>query len=450
MSRTESSAADSGRRRRPPGPARGIPLFRLFGIQIRVDWSWLIIFFVMVFILREYFQLALRGEPDWVLWVLSAASVIALFACVLAHELGHSLVAMRHGVQMFDITLFVFGGMARLRGEPRTAGDELKIALAGPAVTVVLACVFWGAWAWLHGMLNVAVAEGLRYLAVINTALLVFNLIPGFPLDGGRVLRAMLWRSRRNLLSATRTAAAVGKGFGMLLVFAGLLWLVGEYSTRGGISISGLFYIFMGWFLSNAANQSVQHMQIRNVLEAFQVANAMEPGVVTVSPELALDRLISEGFYRHHFKTFPVARDGRLVGLVSLGDVQGVPPAQWSSTTVGQVARRPAPAMTIRPEDGLYEAFRRMGEEDVGRLVVTDPAGRIVGIISRRDIMHLLQVHAELTPRLPARPPRQAIPVAEPVEPDAEPIPAGPESAEPSEEHAADEPAEPAPALWRD
>lgn len=403
------SSSGSARAHAATGPLRSLPLFRVFGIQIRLDWSWLIIFFVMVFFLQQYFRVALLGQPAWAVWLLSAGSVIGLFLCVLAHELGHSVVAMRHGIQLHDITLFIFGGMARLRGEPRSPGDELKIALAGPAVTVALATVFWVAWFGLGGMMNVFISEGVRYLAVINTVLLVFNMIPGFPLDGGRVLRAVLWKIRGNLLSATQTAAAVGRGFGVVLIVLGLLMMFSQ-------SWGGLFYIFLGWFLASAANQSVGHLQVRQLLEIYRVADAAQRNVITVGGDTPLDQLVAEGFYRHHYQSFPVLCDSRFCGLICVHDVQRVLPDRWAATTVSQAMPPETASWFIGPEAGLYDAFRRMAEETLPRLTVTDTHGRVVGLLTRHDVMRFLQIHSGLNPAAAESLP-MAIPIDEPAGP---------------------------------
>lgn len=395
MSRSPSNhpAAGGGnsRRRRPRGLTGGIPLFRIFGIQIRMDMSWLFIFFIAVFGLQQYFATRLTGLPEWGLWLLAAGCVIALFACVLAHELGHSLVAMRNGVQMSDITLMIFGGVANMRGEPASANAELKIALAGPAVTVVLAAIFWPLWYFTRGVVPEWATLALFYLALLNSFLLAFNMIPGFPLDGGRVLRAILWRKRDNLLSATRTAAAVGKGFGYVLIGFGL-WQILQFN----LWVGGGFHIFLGWFLMRIAAQSVLQTQLRTLLEQFTVADAMQRDALAVHPDLPLRRLIDEGFYRYHVPRFPLALEGEFMGIVDMNLVQQVDPSQHRYVTAGEIATPPENAPTIDPEENLWSAFRRMAEQETEQLAVVNEAGRLVGMLSHRDIISLMHVHSEL------------------------------------------------------
>jgi Zn-dependent protease/CBS domain-containing protein len=324
---------------------------------------------------------------------MGVVAAILFFLSILLHELSHSLVARWNGIPIRGITLFLFGGVAEMAEEPPSAWAEFTMALAGPVCSLFLSFVFVLV-CLLHSILDLGIPRPVfgvaRYLAVINGALAVFNLVPGFPLDGGRVLRAFLWYALDNLRKATRIASTLGLVFGALLIAVGLL--VVFY----GRNVSGLWLILIGAFLRRAAHMGYKRLVLRSSLQGITIGQLMKRDVVTVEPGLALDRLVEDYFFRFHFNSYPVVRDGRLLGLISLQDVKPVPRDQWPVSLVQDVMDTKILALQLHPMDDATAALEKMLRKEVGRLPVTDEEEQLVGIVTRRDIMHLFRLKADL------------------------------------------------------
>ena len=335
--------------------------------------------------------LGIQRWPTWQYWALGLLGTLGLFLCVLAHELSHSLVARASGMRVEGITLFVFGGVSRLGEEPPSAGVEFKVAVAGPAVSLLIggACLalYWG--------LGPAMASQGRallfYFGFVNTVLAVFNLLPGFPLDGGRVLRSILWRHYADLHRATSVASWWGKAFGALFIGVGIV----EFAVTS--SLASLWFVFIGFFLRYAAGAAYQQMAIREAFAGQTVRDLLQEEVMAVDPDLALDRLVDDYFYRYRFRSFPVLEGGRLVGMVGIKDVQAVPRIAWTATRVRDAMHAVADEHVVRSEDDLLSVLRKMTSADKGYLPVAVD-GRLAGIVTRHDIMDLLQVRMELGP----------------------------------------------------
>ncbi|MDD3927331.1 MAG: site-2 protease family protein, partial [bacterium] len=332
-----------------------------------------------------YFPQMFPTRSPAVHWLLGAVASLLLFVSVLIHELMHSVVAKRNNIPISGITLFIFGGASQMTDEPGTAAAEFKMAIVGPLTSLVLAVIFYAvtrlAATQDWGVLLVGLS---LYLTAINFILAVFNLVPGFPLDGGRVLRSIIWRITGDLTRSTRIAAYVGIGIAYTLIFLGIL------SVLSG-NLGGIWLVLIGWFLQNAAQRSYQQLLIRRSLGEVKVRQIMTRDVITVPADITLDRLVEDYFFRYKHATFPVLRDGRLIGLVVFNDIKDVPRELWSGTTAGQTLRELTPDLEIAPDDDAYDALERIAQGDAGRLLVIGDAG-LEGIVSRKDIAELISM----------------------------------------------------------
>jgi Zn-dependent protease/predicted transcriptional regulator len=370
-------------------PSRGFNLPRILGIEVRIDYSWFIVFGLLLWTLADsYFPQTFPGQGPVVYWVMGAVSALLLFASVLAHELSHAVVARRSGLPVSRITLFIFGGVAQLGREPTSPRAELLIAGVGPVTSVVLGGIFLGLAELVHASHDPA-SHTLFYLALANFMLAGFNLLPGFPLDGGRVLRAWLWQRWNSLHDATRAAARAGRltglglmGFGLVQIFLGAL-------------VGGVWMILIGLFLRQAAASSYQSSALEELLRDVQVSEIMQEHPVSVPEDLPLDRLVEDFFYRYRFTSFPVERDAQLAGLVHINQVKDVPRAQWPQRRVGEVMSPRETILVVTPEEPAVEAFRQMTEAGAQKLPVTRE-GRLVGIVTARDILQLLRIRSHL------------------------------------------------------
>jgi Zn-dependent protease/predicted transcriptional regulator len=373
------------------GRGSGIDLFRVAGVQIALDASWLIIFALILWSLAAgYFPHAYPGYGTGEYWLIGLAATLLFFASILAHELAHAVVGNRRGQEVRRITLFIFGGMAHLSREPDSPRDELVIAAVGPLTSVALAGVFWlGArWAGGAGAAPLWVAA-FDYLAAINLALAVFNLLPGFPLDGGRLLRAVLWLRWRDLQAATARAADWGAGIGLGLIALGI------FEVFGGVLVGGLWLVLIGMFLRGAAHTSYQSTVVEQALGQVPVRDLMIRDPVTVPAEATISQAVEEHFLRHGFASFPVRRNGEVEGLISLQQIKDCPPAERGRRTIHELMRPAQPAIEVPASAPAAEALRRMAEAGSGRLLVVE-GGHVVGLITRAAIMGFVHVREEL------------------------------------------------------
>jgi Zn-dependent protease len=365
-----------------------IPVGRILGISISLDYSWFLVAVLFTWLLAaSYYPAAYPGWPPAVYWETGAITTVLFFLCVLLHELGHSVVAMRYHIPVRNITLFIFGGVSQIEGEPPAPAAEFWIAIAGPAVSVALGVIFTA--------LRTAVASSApllamaTYLGYINLALAVFNLIPGFPLDGGRVLRAILWGSMHSLRKATLTAATVGR----VVAFAFIVW--GVLLMLSGQFANGLWIAFIGWFLDNAASAQVQQQVIGNLLAGHTASEAMNTHYVTVPASTSLQDLVDHHILGGGTRTVMVTGDGEVAGLVTVHQVAVVPRDRWTTTTVADVMTPIARLKRIRPTTGLWDAMTEMDHDGVNQLPVTDN-GRTVGMLTRAGVISYLRTLQEL------------------------------------------------------
>jgi Zn-dependent protease len=363
-------------------------LFRLLGIEIAADLSWFLIVAFLTWSLAQVFATHLPQASPAVAWGMGLAGAIGLFLSVVLHEMAHALTARRLGLPIRRITLFIFGGVAEMEGEPAGPRVELLVAIAGPLLSLVLA----GAFAALARVLTAAPArEVAAYLALINFVLVLFNLVPAFPLDGGRVLRSILWQRRGSLRWATRVTSTIGAAFGTALVVLGVLTL---FHPSFGLGV-GLWWVLIGIFVRHAAQMSYQQLLLRQTLEGEPVHRFMVRDPVTVPRELSVRSLVDDYVYRHHFKMYPVLAGGELVGCVSTRDVKALDPDEWERQSVGAIARPCTDENTIAPVADALEALARMSRHGLSRLMVVD-GGRLVGILALRDLLELFALKVEL------------------------------------------------------
>lgn len=366
---------------------RSVTLFTLRGIAVELNVSWILILLLVTwtfaggYIPEHYpglFSVAGR-------WLLGFATAIFLFASILLHEFSHSIVAVRNGLPIRRITLFMFGGVAQMEREAHEPLVELRMAAAGPIMTLALAVVFYGISLISEAVPAVYVLT--RALADINLGVLIFNLVPGFPLDGGRILRSLIWWRTGDLTRATRIASRIGGFFALLLMGLGLF----SFAWYGSI-IGGMWLIFIGFFLRQAARSGYVMVAFRESLRGLRVADFMRDDHVVVERSTGLATLVDDYFLGGHASSFPVVEAGRLVGVVSLSDLKGVPRAEWETLTVGDVMNRSAPPRALRrldPAERLVGLVLGRGRD---RLPVIDENGIVIGIVTRRDVLQTIDV----------------------------------------------------------
>jgi Zn-dependent protease/CBS domain-containing protein len=362
-----------------------ITIGRIAGIRIGLNWSWFVVFGLIAWSLAVAVfpdQNPGLGKGTYVAMAIVAAALF--FTSLLMHELGHALQALRDGVEIEGITLWLFGGVAQLRGRLPSAAAELRIALAGPLVSLVLGGLF--VLIAVLAPLPPEVDGVFAWLGYINLTLLVFNLLPALPLDGGRVLRALLWRARRDFRAATQTAAQIGRGFGMLFIGAGLFLFIFEGQ------FSGAWFAFIGWFLLQAAGAEARQADVQEAFRGMHVRELMTPDPVTVPPDLPLDRLVDEVLMQRRFTTYPVLENGRAVGLLPFRCVAQVPRAEWPSRTVRDCMLPRADVPVVDPDDDLIAALGRLDVGGANRALVIDDGDRFVGLLSPTDVVRALEL----------------------------------------------------------
>ncbi len=387
---------------------KGIRIAKIFGITVKVDWSWLLILLLVIWNLSTAFS---QLHPDWELWFTILIAIIAallFFLSVLIHELVHSLVAKGQGIPVNSITLFLFGGVSNIREEPKSPGSEFLMAILGPVTSLVLGFVLLlvsgiglqvGNMNLEQPMEFIQDLGAVRTLAVwlgsINIILGIFNLIPGFPLDGGRVLRSIFWAITNNLRKATRWASIIGQIIAWGMIISGIAMIFGVRIPFFGEGLAnGVWLILIGWFLNNAASSGYEQMIVRNVLEGVPVRQVTKRNPPTVPGNIGVDALIEDYIMQTDDHAFPVMEDDRLIGIVCLDDVRSIGSADRAKKQVRDIMTPRSELITVGPEEDAHKALQVLARNAIRQLVVLED-DQLVGLVRRRDIVRFLQLQSD-------------------------------------------------------
>jgi Zn-dependent protease/CBS domain-containing protein len=368
---------------------QSVRLTTIRGIEVGLHYSWFIIFFLITFSLTTRFA---SEHPHWTTvehYTVAIATSLLFFGSIFLHELAHSFVALAKGIHVRSITLFAFGGVAQIGREPDRPLTEFQIAVAGPIASALLAVGFWLVSSLAGDQFEHVAALG-GWLASINMMLAIFNLVPGFPLDGGRILRAVLWHGTGSFSKATRIAAGSGQIIGYGLIVGGI-WT----GLVTGNWFSGLWLAFIGWFLRNAAQESVLQMSVRSALGGLVAEDIMARDCPTVPGQLSLADLVQEHFLRMGRRCFLVSRNGRLEGLITLHQVKAIPQERWNDSVVAEAMTPIDRLRAVAPETPITEVLRVMEQHDVNQVPVTQD-GRLLGMITRDHLLRVLYANLEL------------------------------------------------------
>jgi Zn-dependent protease len=368
-----------------------IYLFKILGFEVNIDPSWFVIAAVVTWSLAEgIFPARFEGLSSQTYWLMGAIGALGLFGSIIFHDLCHSIVARQYGMPMKGITLFIFGGVAEMKDEPPSPKAEFLMAIAGPISSVVLGLALYFVWRMGRGAGWPVPLNGvIRYLAWLNLMLAGFNMVPAFPLDGGRVLRSILWAVKKNLRWATRIASQLGSWFGMFMIAVGVLDII------TGDLWGGVWLFLIGMFLRRASQMSYQQLVIRRGLEGEPVRHFMRTDLVTVPASILLSELVENYFYKYHFRLFPVVQDGRLIGCITAQQVKAVPREQWDQQTVAQVAVPCSPRTTTSPGADAMQVLALMNQTGNSRLMVVENDA-LVGIITLKDMLRFLALKIDL------------------------------------------------------
>ena len=370
---------------------KSFSIFKLFGFEIKVDSSWIIVLFLMIWSLSfgafpQYF----KGLSSTTYLWMGIFGALGLFFSIVLHELFHSLVARRYGLSISGITLFMFGGVAEMTEEPNNPKTEFYMALAGPLTSIVLGLIFYGIFLLLSSLkVSMGVAGIFVYLGVINWVLAGFNLIPAFPLDGGRILRSILWWRKKDLRWATRIASGMGEIFGFVLIFLGV------FNIFRGSFVDGIWLFFIGMFLQNASQVSMQRLMIFKALEGETVRRFMKSNPVTIPENMTIKEIVENYIYRYQYKMYPVVRDGKLVGYLTTRDIKEVPKEKWSIQTAGEISKPYSLDNTIHPDTDATQALSLMNRTGNSRLMVVEN-DQLIGVITLKDLLQFFSLKMEL------------------------------------------------------
>jgi len=368
-------------------------LGRIFDIPFRLHYTWFIIFLLITFSLS--WQVFPALYPGWTVltyWIIGIVTSLLFFASVVAHELAHSLVARFYGIPVKGITLFIFGGVAQMAREAARPGAELKMAAAGPACSLVIGGLFALLWLSTQGVIE-PIAALAFWLAQINVVLAVFNLIPGFPLDGGRVFRSLLWRFTGNYRRSTQIAVRVGQGVGYLFILLGILVILLRPFGLGWFS--GLWLAFIGWFLENAASSSYRQVKWRDTLHGFSASQVMTSVYPTVPPNITVKELVQGYILTGGHHVFMVADEGRLVGILTLDDIKSVSQPSWEATQVREIMTPVDKLKVVHPDQDALSLLEQMEADDINQMPVVS-GDRVIGLVTRDNLIRFLRIRSEL------------------------------------------------------
>lgn len=368
-----------------------ITLFKLFGFEVKIDISWLILAVLITFTLaRGFFPHYYKGLPLLTYWWMGLSGALGFFASIIFHEFWHSFVARRYGLPMKGITLFIFGGVAEMGDEPPNAKTEFLMAIAGPLSSIFLGFGFFGINLLIPRSDPLLPMKGvIGYLAYINLILAAFNLLPAFPLDGGRILRSAIWKWTDNIRWATRVASWTGSFFGIALMILGIL------SIFQGNFIGGIWFFVIGMFVKNAAQISYQQVLLRNVLAGKKVGYFTKVDPVFVPPSISIEQFVEEYFYKYHFKMFPVVENTNIVGCINIAQVKDIPRNEWNQRTVRELAKKCLPENTISPEADTLKALSLMKQNGNTKLMVVEDR-KLIGIVTLKDILQYFSARMDM------------------------------------------------------
>lgn len=372
--------------------SRRYTLFRFFGFDIRADMSWFILSLLIIWsVATSVYPYQLPGMEEDVYWQMGWATLLGIFISIIAHEVAHAVVAQRYHMPITGITLFIFGGVAEMKGDPESPKGEFLMAFAGPAMSGIMALFFWSSGVILELIIEPGpVTAVVYYLALINTFITVLNLVPAFPLDGGRMLRGAIWAWKGNIITATRISSELGAVF----AYSVIVW--GAYRVTQEDFVSGIWWGLIGLFLNAAGSYAFRQTQSRTLLSGQKVRRFMRRDLITVSPDLTVAELVDEYVYNYYHKSFPVIDRGELAGVIALDNIMVIDRRRWPWLRVGSLMRPVSPENTISPESDAAEALDTMRKNNQGRLLVVDQ-GKLIGVLSLRDLLDYLSITLKLS-----------------------------------------------------
>ena len=375
-----------------------VQLFEIFGFKLRVDPSWLLVAALIVWSLStSYFPDVLPDETSTLYTFLGIIAMLGMFASLILHELSHSVVARSYGLKVGGITLFIFGGVAELEEEPHDPKSEFLIAIAGPLMSLALAALFYGLSSMTASGAEIgAVGAVFGYLALINLVLAVFNLVPAFPLDGGRMLRALIWGVTQDLLRATRISSRIGSAFGLFLM------LTGAFAVFAGGGVGGFWQILIGFFIINASNGSYQNLLVKAALRGKTAESLMTREIHTVDAQTSIAHLVDDVMLRQGVSFVPVLSGDRLLGYVDTAAARSIDRQEWPTRQVSEIMLPEGPDTTVAPDAPLNEVFKLLSAHPRRKLMVVQD-GRLVGVISLSDLMHHLALESRKSERRSSR-----------------------------------------------
>lgn len=368
-------------------------LGKLFGIQFRLHYTWFIIFVLIIISFSwQIFPIDYPGCPQLLYWVMGIVTSLLFFASILAHELAHSLVGRANNIPIKSITLFIFGGVAQMTREAKSAGAELKMAVAGPACSLAIAGLFYSVWFFTRNAIMPVTAMAFQ-LFYINLALAAFNLIPGFPLDGGRVFRSVLWQVTGNYERSTRIATWVGQGVGYLFILGGILVI---FLRPFGLDwFSGLWLAFIGWFLENAASTSYRQVQWRGALQGLTASQVMTSDYPVIPLSITVSQLVQEYIFASGHGYFLVADEGGVRGILTLPNIKSVSQPNWGVTQVKEIMTPVDRLKIAHPDQDALSILEQMDESNINQMPVVSE-GRVIGLIIRDNLIRLLYTRSQL------------------------------------------------------
>ncbi|MCC7365609.1 MAG: site-2 protease family protein [Dehalococcoidia bacterium] len=373
---------------------RSFRIARIRGIDIEIHPSWLAILALVAYTLSDgVFPDQYEGWSEATYWIGGTGAAVLLFVTVLVHELAHAIVAQRRGLPVPKITLFIFGGVSHLSRQPKSAGEEFAIAAAGPATSLVIAVVTAALWALFRDANEQAEAVA-GYLATVNFLLAIFNILPGFPLDGGRVLRSIAWRRTKSFRRATRIAGSVGESMGYLMLIGGVLLLL------SGFALNGLWLMFIGWFLLGAARAESQNMQLESILANLRARNVMREDFPSVAPGISIQEVVDRLMVGEGERAVVVANDGGVLGIITVNDVRKVPRDEWPNVPAQRVMTPRERVVTVPVDQPALEILHLLGERRLNQVPVLEE-GRMVGLVTRRELLERVQLAESLAPDVP-------------------------------------------------